>query len=81
MKVAANKNSQEFGPWERILRSRVARGIVRIHIGYALFRSWAMDTQIPHATSIHLFDYLLYRRTDMEEPFEAWVKKRRLLSP
>jgi hypothetical protein len=59
----------------------VARGILRIHVGYALVRSWALDTQSPPATSVHLFDYLLYRRSDREVPFEEWVKTRELLSP
>jgi hypothetical protein len=35
----------------------------------------------PRATNIHLFDYLLYRRTNREEPFEEWGEKRELLSP
>jgi hypothetical protein len=55
--------------------------VFRIHVGFALVRSWVLDTRSPHATSIHLFDYLLYRRTDREEPFEEWVKTRELLSP
>lgn len=78
--MGANNGAQEFGVWERILRSRVARGVLRIHVGYALVRSWALDKQTPHAKSIHLFDYLLYRRTEREEPFEEWVKTRELLS-
>jgi hypothetical protein len=40
-----------------------------------------MDVQMPQGTTIHLFDYLLYRRTNKEEPFEEWLGKRELLSP
>jgi hypothetical protein len=79
--MTANRHMQEIGPWERFLRSRAARGIFRIHVGFALVRNWATDTQVPRGTSIHLFDYLLYRRTDQQEPFEEWVRKRELLSP
>jgi hypothetical protein len=79
--MAANNHSQDFGLWERILRSRVARGVFRVHVGFAFVRSWALDGRSPRATSIHLFDYLLYRPTNREEPFEEWVKKRELLSP
>jgi hypothetical protein len=81
MKVMANNHSQEFGLWERILRSRMARGVLRVHVGFALVRSWSIDVRSPGTTSIHLFDYLLYRRSDPEEPFEEWLKKRQLLSP
>jgi hypothetical protein len=79
--VVSESGAQEYGWWERILRSRAARGLFRIHVGWALVRSWALDARTPEATSIHLFDYLLYRRTDTEEPFEEWVKMRELLSP
>jgi hypothetical protein len=57
------------------------RGVFRIHVGFAFVRSWAIDTQIPRVTSIHLFDYLLYRRRAREEPFEEWEKEREPLSP
>jgi hypothetical protein len=77
----ANNHSQEFGLWERILRSRMARGVLRVHVGFALVRSWSMDVRSPGMTSFHLFDCLLYRRTDREQPFEEWVKERELLSP
>jgi len=80
-KVSEDNRSSEYGMWERILRSRLARGIIRVHVGLALARSWALDTQIPPGTSIHLFDYLLYRKTDRHEPFDRWVETRELLSP
>jgi hypothetical protein len=73
--------SARIGVCERVLRSRVIRGIVHIQAGFSLVRSWFMDVQVPQGTAIHLFDYLLYRRTKMEEPFEVWIKKRRLLFP
>jgi hypothetical protein len=79
--MSENNHSQESGLWERILRSRVARGVFRVHVGFASARSWALDVRSPRATSIHLFDYLLYRRTDREEPFEEWLRNRKLLSP
>ncbi|MGD2143047.1 MAG: hypothetical protein PVF54_01070 [Anaerolineae bacterium] len=80
MKVTKNNHRQAFGLWERTLRSWAARGVFRIHVGWAFVRSWAMGTQSPRGASIHLFDYLLYRSTDRGEPFEEWVGKRELLS-
>jgi hypothetical protein len=53
----------------------------RIHVGFASVRSWSADVRIPHTTSIHLFDYVLYRMTDRAQSFENWVKERELLSP
>jgi hypothetical protein len=79
--MAANNHARGFGLWERILRSRLARGVFRIHVGFAFVRSWSADVRSPHATSIHLFDYLLYRMTDRAQPYEEWVKERELLSP
>jgi hypothetical protein len=73
--------SREMGLPERILRSRVMRGIFRLHMGASLVRSWSRDVQVPLGTSVHLFDYLLYRRTDRKEPFVEWVKNRKLLDP
>lgn len=79
--MAANNHAHGFGLWERILRSRLARGVCRIHVGFASVRSWAADVRRPHTTSIHLFDCLLYRMTDRAQSFEDWVKERELLSP
>ena len=79
--MSEGNNLQEMGLLERILRSRWVRGIVRIHAGVSLVRSWSQDVQVPRGTSIHLFDYLLYRRTGAEEPFEEWIQQRELLSP
>ena len=60
--------------------SHAVRRIVRIHVGHALIMSRAMDVRTPPARSIHFFDDPLCRRSDREEPFEGWVKKRELLS-
>jgi hypothetical protein len=76
-----NGKSMKIGLWERMLRSRTMRGIFHIQVGFSLVRSWALDVQIHRGTAIHFFDYLLYRRTNQEEPFEEWVRRRELLSP
>jgi len=66
---------------ERILGSRILRGIFRIHVEFSLIRSWSMDVQIPSGSAIHLFDYLLYHKTDKVEPFDEWIKTRELVDP
>jgi len=76
-----NSEPTQIGLRERILRSRTMRGIFRIHVGFSLVRTWSLDVQIPRGTVFHFFDYLLYRRTDQEEPFEEWVRKRELFNP
>ena len=58
--------SKRRGTIERILRSRIARGIFRLHMGFSIFRSWSNDIQIPPKSSIHLFDYLLDRSANQE---------------
>jgi len=40
-----------------------------------------MDVQIPSGSAIHLFDYLLYHKTDKVEPFDEWIKTRELVDP
>jgi hypothetical protein len=81
VEMAEDSKPGNIGLWERILRSRTMRGILRIHVGFSLIRSWSMDVQVPRRTAIHPFDYLLYHRTGEEEPFEEWIGKRELLSP
>lgn len=76
--MAKDNDSRDMGLAERILRSRSIRGIVRVHAGVSVVRSWSQDVQVPAGSSIHLFDYLLYRRTGAEEPFEVWIKEREL---
>jgi hypothetical protein len=66
---------------ERVRRSRMLRGIVRLHAGFSLVRSWAADVRITRGTAVHLFDYLLYRIADTDEPFEEWLRTRELSSP
>jgi hypothetical protein len=66
---------------EKILRSRTLRGIFRIHMGCSIVRSWSRDIEIPSGSSVHLFDYLLYRKTNQGEPFDEWIKTRTLLDP
>ena len=73
--------SDTYGLWERILRSRLVRGIFHVQVGLSMVRSWALDVQIPKGTRVHLFDILLWRRTGREEPLKEWVKKRELLLP
>ena len=58
--------SKQRGTIERILHSRIARGIFRLHMGLSIIRSWSNDIQIPPKSSIHLFDYLLDRSTNQE---------------
>lgn len=77
--MAKDKESTLIGVPERILRSRIARGIFRIHMGGSLVRTWSLDIQEPPGTSIHLFDYLLYRKTNKGETFLEWIKKRELI--
>lgn len=76
-----NSESTRIRFWERILRSRIIRDIFRIQVGFSFVRIWSMDVQMPRGTTIHLFDYLLYRRTNKEEPFEQWIRERELLIP
>jgi hypothetical protein len=76
-----NNTSKKIGGLERILRSRVARGIFRIHMGLSLIRSWSKDVQVPQGTAIHLFDYLLYQKTNKDKPFKEWLKTRKLIDP
>lgn len=77
--MAKDKESTLIGVPERILRSRIARGIFCIHMGGSLVRTWSLDIQEPPGTSIHLFDYLLYRKTNKGETFLEWIKKRELI--
>lgn len=77
--MTRSNKSKKIGWPERILRSRIIRGIFRLHIGVSFIRTWSGDVQVPHGTTVHLFDYLLYRRTGTEEPFMEWVRKRELL--
>jgi hypothetical protein len=79
--MAANEEAREIGMLERLFRSRILRGIVHIHAGFSLVRSWALDIQIPHGTAVHLFDFWLYRLTGSKEPFQEWVRERELLFP
>jgi len=79
--MTENSESTRIGLWERILRSRIIRGIFRIQVGFSFVRTWSMDVQVPRGTTIHFFDYLLYRRTNKGESFEEWIRKRELLSP
>jgi hypothetical protein len=77
--MAEDEELTVMGVPERILRSRIARGIFRIHMGVSLIRSWSLDIQEPPGTSIHLFDYLLYRKTNKGETFQEWIKKLELI--
>ncbi|MFT4889286.1 MAG: hypothetical protein ACI9YT_000195 [Halobacteriales archaeon] len=61
-----------------VLRSRKLRGIVRIQAGFSLVRSHYADVRSPERTSAHLFDVMLYRREDPDEPFEEWIEHREL---
>lgn len=79
--MSEERESTEVGLWERVLRSRAVRGLIRIHAGGSLVRSWSADAQIPRGSSVHLFDYLLYRRSDTDQPFEAWLETRELWPP
>jgi hypothetical protein len=81
MKASDTVHEKKIGIAERILRSRTMRGIVRIHAGGSLVRTWSGDIQIPRGTTLHLFDYLLYRRSGREKPLKEWLKERKLLSP
>ncbi|MCD6147759.1 hypothetical protein J7J18_00060, partial [bacterium] len=47
---------------ERILGSKVLRGIFRIQIGGSIIRIWSKDKTIPKKTSVHLFDYLSHKK-------------------
>jgi len=73
--MAENNKSRKMRLGERILRSRIMRGIFRIQVGRSFFRVWSKDVRIPPRTTVHLFDYLLYRKTNEEEPFEEWIRK------
>jgi hypothetical protein len=74
-----NDKLKQTGLTERFLLSRLARSIFRIHMGCSLVRSWSLDVQMPTESSFHLFDYILYRKTNKGEPFNEWFKTRELL--
>lgn len=63
---------------DTLLRSRTLRAVVRIHAGTPLVRSHYLDIRYPDGTSAHLFDVLLYRREDPDEPFDEWLSHREL---
>ncbi|RKX43386.1 MAG: hypothetical protein DRP33_01330 [Thermotogae bacterium] len=37
---------------------RILKGFFRIHVGFALVRSWFLDKSYPRRTSVHLFDMI-----------------------
>jgi len=76
IKITEDNKSRKMGLWERILRSQTIRGIFRIHIGDSFIRIWSKDIVIPRGATVHLFDYLLYLKTNKGEPFEEWIRKR-----
>ncbi|AZO95456.1 hypothetical protein [Halocella sp. SP3-1] len=68
--------------WEKFLRSKKIRGIIRINLGFSLFRSHLFDINIPKGTSIYFFDYLLYKKTARKKSFKdfkKWLDARKLI--
>ncbi|AEC52816.1 hypothetical protein PNA2_1902 [Pyrococcus sp. NA2] len=43
---------------------RILKGIIRINIGFSLYRSWILGKQWPKGTSVHLFDIIKRKRKD-----------------
>jgi len=62
--MAENNKTRKMRLRERILCSRTMRGIFRIQVGGSFFRVLSKDVRIPSGTTVHLFDYLLYRKTN-----------------
>ena len=66
---------------ESLLHSKKVRSIVRINLGFTLFRNHLFGFQLPKDTSIHYFDYLLYKRTERKKSlndFYEWLDTREL---
>jgi hypothetical protein len=61
---------------EAFLRSRTARGLLRVQVGFSLIRSWSADVQVPRGSVVHLFDILLYRMSNQEKSFAEWLRER-----
>jgi len=62
--------------YDKLLQSKILKGVFRIHMGFELIGSWTPDWLFPRLTHVHLFEWLLWKRSKTRKPFKQWLKDR-----